>query len=111
MTPQFILAAAITYILFHVGVQPLIILLMDDSEDHDNNISLPEPSLEQSEIIKAIRKYNVLVDSVAGAGKTTTVCLIGKNQPSKKILLLTYNKRLKHETHVRVKKNSITNST
>lgn len=84
---------------------------MDDSEDYDNTICLPEPSLEQSEIIKSIRKCNVLVDAVAGAGKTTTICLIAKNQPSKKILLLTYNKRLKHETHVRVKKNNILNVT
>lgn len=57
-----------------------------------------EPSLEQKFIIDEILKYNVLVDSVAGCGKTTTVLHIAKKYSDKNILLLTYNKKLRLET-------------
>ena len=82
---------------------------MDDELLTFSHNILPEPSIEQQKIIKAIKTKNVMVNAVAGSGKTTTVCLIGQNQPSKKILLLTYNKRLKFETQKRVKNNDIEN--
>ena len=81
------------------------------------------PSGEQSAIIDAvIAGKNVIVDSVAGSGKTTTILHIGmsfsgkqpaesgmsfsgkqpeelgKDLPQKKILVLTYNAKLKIET-------------
>ena len=57
------------------------------------------PSEEQSEIIQSvIDGKNVNVDSVAGSGKTTTILHIGKSLPGKKILVLTYNAKLKIET-------------
>ena len=57
------------------------------------------PSEEQSEIIQSvIDGKNVIVDSVAGSGKTTTILHIGKSLPEKKILVLTYNAKLKIET-------------
>lgn len=66
---------------------------------------LPIPSEEQSNIIKCFDS-NIVVNSVAGSGKTTTVLhfVIGfkKIKPDCKILLLTYNKKLKIETKSKV---------
>ena len=39
------------------------------------------PSLEQQEIITQIEHNNVIVDAVAGSGKTTTCCLISAAYP------------------------------
>ena len=46
--------------------------------------------------------FNVLVDSVAGSGKTTTNLHIAKALPHYKILLLTYNSKLKEECRQKV---------
>lgn len=62
-------------------------------------MSLPEPSKEQKSIISHSQEnYNIIVDAVAGSGKTTTILYIGENNPDKNILVLTYNRRLKEET-------------
>ena len=45
---------------------------------------------------------NVIVDSVAGSGKTTSIIYIAKSLKKKRILLLTYNSKLKIETKERV---------
>lgn len=64
---------------------------------------LPAPSEEQSAIVKEVfNGTNVIVDAVAGSGKTTTILHIAKSQPNARILLVTYNKRLKDETRQRV---------
>jgi len=60
-----------------------------------------QPSTEQQEVINALKTSNVIVDSVAGSGKTTTILHIAKSFDLN-ILLLTYNKRLKFETRCRV---------
>lgn len=57
-----------------------------------------EASEEQLNVVKYIDDYNVIVDSVAGSGKTTTVLHIAK-QFDYRILLLTYNKKLRMETN------------
>jgi hypothetical protein len=68
------------------------------------------PSLEQAEIIHALMEgNNVLTDSVAGSGKTTTILFTALADPNKRILSVTYNSRLKAETRQRVKQNSIEN--
>lgn len=59
-------------------------------------------SQEQLEIISQFENKNIIVDAVAGSGKTTTILFIAQKYPEN-ILLLTYNKRLKMET--RNKKN------
>jgi hypothetical protein len=65
---------------------------------------------EQNNIIKSIKKgYNIIVDAVAGCGKTTTSLAIAKEFNDKKILLLTYNAGLKTETRQRVEKYNINN--
>jgi len=58
-------------------------------------------SHEQQDIIQKINNNNVIIDSVAGSGKTTTSLHIALNYPTKKILLLTYNSRLKSETRTK----------
>ena len=56
---------------------------------------LNPPSEEQKIIIENIKNCNIIVDAVAGSGKTTTNLHIAKEFPESKILLLTYNKDLK----------------
>lgn len=70
---------------------------------------LPNYSVEQERIILSLENNNVIVDSVAGSGKTTTILHIAQYNLSKNILLLTYNARLKVETRERVKKYEIKN--
>ena len=73
------------------------------------NISLPKCSEEQHEVIQNLKNSNVLVDSVAGSGKTTTSLHIAKNYMDQKILLLTYNANLKIDTRQKVITHNISN--
>ena len=66
-------------------------------------MELQHISNEQIDIINKLENYNVIVDSVAGSGKTTTNLYIAKYFKNKKILLLTYNSKLKMETREKVK--------
>jgi len=68
-----------------------------------------EPSKEQSIIIKKAKTCNIIVNAVAGSGKTTTGLFIAKEYQKEKILLLVYNKKLKIETRKRVKQENINN--
>jgi hypothetical protein len=68
------------------------------------------PSDEQLAILKSIKEGdNVIVDAVAGSGKTTTVLFIAELDKKSPLALITYNARLKEETRERVLKNGITN--
>ena len=67
------------------------------------------PSIEQQKVIDALHNSNVLVDAVAGSGKTTTVLHIALQHSLDTILLLTYNKKLRLETKRRAIDNNITN--
>ena len=71
-----------------------------------NNIS---PSAEQSKIITNCQTHNLIIDSVAGSGKTTTNMFIAKKYPEQNILLLTYNAKLKLETREKAKEWGLTN--
>ena len=69
-----------------------------------------ELTLEQHNIINSIKDgFNVIVDAVAGCGKTTTSLAIAKEFNNKKVLLLTYNAGLKIETRQRIQKYNILN--
>ena len=70
---------------------------------------LPEPSKNQLNIINSLKNYNVVVDSVAGSGKTTTNLFIAKTYSEYNILLLTYNAKLKIETREKINELGITN--
>lgn len=69
-----------------------------------------EPSIEQKEIINAVKSgKNVVVDACAGSGKSTTIISTAKEMPNTKILLITYNSSLKTEMRARIKELDITN--
>ena len=63
-------------------------------------MQLLDASDEQKEVLAAVHQLgqNVMVNSVAGSGKTTSSLHIAKFNPTKSVLLLTYNKKLKEET-------------
>ena len=71
---------------------------------------LPVISHEQNNIITLLKdNKNIVVDSVAGSGKTTTNLYIAKAFPELKLLLLTYNAKLKIETREKINDLGITN--
>lgn len=70
----------------------------------------PAPSEEQKNIIQALAKNHIKVNAVAGSGKTTTCLHIAKSFPNSKILLLTYNRKLKEETRTRVESDESINN-
>ena len=45
---------------------------------------------EQNEIVGSIMDYNVLVNAVAGSGKTTTILFMANAYPERSFLLITY---------------------
>jgi hypothetical protein len=68
------------------------------------------PSNEQQKIINSIvEEKSVVVNAVAGSGKTTTLIFIAQKLKNKKILQITYNKQLKNEVREKIAKNSLTN--
>lgn len=64
-------------------------------------VKLPDANAQQRHIIDTIVEGNVCVDAVAGGGKTTLCLKIAERYPSRKVLLLTFNARLKTETRQR----------
>src|SRR5436853_870665 len=67
---------------------------------------LPTPSDEQQEIIiNFLKGYNIKIEAVAGAGKTTTLLLLAdqaKRKFNSTTLILTYNRDLKDEIAQRI---------
>jgi hypothetical protein len=73
-------------------------------------MELPSLSAEQQSIIDAVvGGKNVIVDAVAGCGKTTTSLHIAKARENTRCLLLTYNANLKIETRRKVESYCIDN--
>lgn len=64
---------------------------------------LHPPSNEQLNIINKINTNNVMVQAVAGSGKTTSILHIGNEYQDLSILVLTYNAKLKIETREKAK--------
>ena len=72
--------------------------------------NLFSPSEEQQKIIDALKnKQNVIVNAVAGSGKTTTILGIAKQMPDINILQITYNKALKLEVEEKIKQQKLKN--
>lgn len=67
------------------------------------------PTVEQQNIANRIATHNIVVDSVAGSGKTTTILHIAETYPESRILALTYSAKLKLETQEKVKARGLTN--
>lgn len=60
-------------------------------------------SAEQQAVVDALAfSDNVIVESVAGSGETSTCLCFARAHPSSRVLLLTFNKRLKEESRARV---------
>lgn len=70
------------------------------NEKESNKLKISD---EQKKVSELIKYANVVVDSVAGSGKTTTITFIGKELQKSNILVLTYNSKLKLETRERIK--------
>ena len=66
-----------------------------------SNFHLPPISQEQQNIASQLETHNLIIDSVAGSGKTTTNLYIAQNNPKRSILLLTYNSKLRLETRAK----------
>lgn len=64
---------------------------------------------EQQAVVNAIATHNVMVDSVAGCGKTSTSLGICVKYSDKNVLIVTYNTKLRKETLERVRRLNITN--
>jgi len=78
----------------------------------DIKTELPKLSIEQQDILNKLEGMpmaNVVTNSVAGSGKTTTNLHIAQKFNTKKILLLTYNAKLKIETRERAQKHNLDN--
>lgn len=71
-----------------------------------------QPSEEQRAIVKAVEAgQSVVVEAVAGSGKTTTVMFIAEAMPKSKVMQITYNKQLKFEVREKVVARKIKNLT
>lgn len=70
---------------------------------------LKDASDEQQSAIQDIKTQNIIVDSVAGSGKTTLCLHIALEYSTSNILLLTYNSKLKLETRKKVNQLGIDN--
>jgi hypothetical protein len=70
---------------------------------------LPNISIEQKDVLLNLENNNVIIDSIAGCGKTTTNLHIALKFNTLKILLLTYNSKLRIETKTRIKNENINN--
>ena len=67
-------------------------------------MSIRNPSPEQQAIVDGIlRGENIIVDAVAGSGKTSTCECIAKACPTKNIIILVYSRRLAQESAPRFK--------
>ena len=62
---------------------------------------LPNPSNEQVQIIDNIRENDVIVNAVAGSGKTTTIFHVASKYNNKTVLSLTYSARLKADSRLK----------
>ena len=67
-------------------------------------------SEEQKEILNEVKKgQNVVVDAVAGTGKTTLILGVATELCNQKILQVTYNAALRKDVEQRVQENELTN--
>lgn len=66
--------------------------------------TLPPPSPEQQVAIDTLLQTNdnLIIDAIAGSGKTTTILHLAKSAPETPFLVLVYNRRLMLETEQRV---------
>jgi hypothetical protein len=81
-------------------------------EEEFNNIGkkkIPTIKLSQEQDLIIETNSNIIVDAVAGSGKTTTILHMALKYPNKNLLQITYNNMLKHEVRKKVRNYSIEN--
>lgn len=84
--------------------------MVPSSKMQNTLCTLPPASPEQAQVIQDIDEgLNVIVDAVAGSGKTTNIFHIGLKNQEKQLLVLTYNKALKFEGRMRAESLGIGN--
>ena len=74
-----------------------------------HNTTMDGASFEQDRVATLLETKHVIVNSVAGSGKTFTALHIAKLNSTRQHLLITYNAKLKIETRKRVKSLKIAN--
>lgn len=86
---------------------------MEAAAQQEQRHVLPDPSPEQSEIIRAIHANNcVTVEACAGSGKTTCMLQVAASLPGwRNVLIVTYNRSLADECKERIQKLSLGDST
>ena len=90
-------------------MQPVTSYSINQTDEEREDAKNGELTDEQQKVVTAVMNgYNVIVNSVAGSGKTSVSLEIARSLIDK-FLLITYNKRLKLETRNRVKKLCISN--
>ena len=67
-------------------------------------------SKEQKQIVLSFQTNNVMVNAVAGSGKTTTILHISEHFKSSNILVITYNSKLRLETREKMNKYQLCNA-
>ena len=71
---------------------------------------LPSSSVEQNNIVSHLKQgHNVIVDAIAGSGKSTTIITVAKALPNQRFLQLTYNAMLRKEFRQTLEKQHIHN--
>jgi hypothetical protein len=84
-------------------------LQLHSERQHRPN-SIPKPSDEQHKILNAVKRgCSIIIDAVAGSGKSTTVLQIAQMMSEKRILQITYNKSLKDEVRKSAEAHSLMN--
>jgi superfamily I DNA/RNA helicase len=85
---------------------------LDGLEEEFNNIGkniFPSINLSEEQDLIIETNNNVIVDAVAGSGKTTTILHMALKYPNKNLLQITYNNMLRHEVRKKVRNYDIKN--
>jgi len=72
-----------------------------------------QPASEEQKVVIRLMKegYNVVVDAVAGSGKSTTILSLAREMPEKRILQIAYNAMLRKDVESKLKQLGIMNVT
>jgi hypothetical protein len=90
----------------------MYIFCRSKEQESNTNNNMIIPSAEQQAVVDAVKAgKNVIVDAVAGSGKTTTVLSIGSQCSDKRILQITFNSQLKSEVREKVAEMGLDNIT
>lgn len=75
---------------------------IEQTGDIEYKVQTMRTSPCQRSVVDVFESHNIIVDAVAGSGKTTTCLFAAQQYPNDKFLVLTYNKKLRDETRARI---------